>query len=122
MFRHIDLQVAVGRVEPARPLPLLFLHQEVKGVSLTQITVLQRDSVDRGRNLHVVFGPNLFPHYGVVVRIACTVTLATQRDNVSVLLSKWIPRKLGHLLSINCKVSISVENVYSIFMEKVCAT
>lgn len=79
MFRHIDLQVAVGRVEPAGPLPLLFLHQDVKRFSLTQITVNQRDSVDRGRNLHVVFGPNLFPHYGVVVCVACPVTLATQR-------------------------------------------
>lgn len=74
---HADLGVAVGRVEPARLLPLLPLLQELEGQPRgAAVHVLgEHEARDGGGDLHVALVPRLFPHDGVSVGVARPVAL-----------------------------------------------
>lgn len=74
---HADLGVAVGRVEPARLLPLLPLLQELEGQPRgAHVHVLgEHEARDGGGDLHVALVPRLFPHDGVSVGVTRPVTL-----------------------------------------------
>lgn len=80
MFRYINPQVAVWWVEPPSPLSLLLLRHELEGATQTQLIVFRWNSGDRGRDLHVVLGSGFFTHYGVPVRVSCSVALESQPD------------------------------------------
>ena len=93
-LRDMDLQVAVGRGEPAGPLLLLLLGQELHraGQHLAGVAIgnaaaerVQGMGGHRGRDLHVVLGRRLFPHDGVAVGVACAIPLEVQRERLFVL-------------------------------------
>lgn len=75
LFGNIDSQVTVGRVEPTGPFSLLFLCHELEGASQSQLTVLRGHGGHRGRDLHVVLRAGFFADNGVLVRVACSVSL-----------------------------------------------
>lgn len=74
---HANLGVAVGRVEPARLLPLLSLLQELEGQPCgTSVHVLcEHICRDCGGDLHVALVPWLFSHNRVPVGVTCPVAL-----------------------------------------------
>lgn len=80
---HVDLGVAVGRVEPARLLPLLPLLQELQGQpGGSAVHVLrEHERRDRGGDFHIALVSRLFSHNRLPVGVACPVTLQqrTQR-------------------------------------------
>lgn len=74
---HADLGVAVGRVEPARLLPLLSLLQELEWQPCghTVSILLECKCRDSGRNLHVALVPWLLADNGVPVGVTRPVAL-----------------------------------------------
>ena len=83
-LRDVDLQVAVGRGEPAGPLFLLLLGQELHGAGQHQAGVAIGDAAAErvqgqgghgGRDLNVVLGRRLLPHDGVAVGVAGSIPL-----------------------------------------------
>lgn len=74
---HVDLGVAVGRVEPARLLPLLPLLQELQGQPRgSTVRVLgEHERRDRGGDFHVALVPWLLSHDRLPVGVARPVTL-----------------------------------------------
>lgn len=101
LFRNIDPQVAVGRVEPSGPFSLLFLHHKLEGASQAQLTVLWWHSRHGGRDLHVILGAGFFTDNGVSVRVARSVSLEghTERERYS---------KLPQQLSVTRETAFSI--------------
>lgn len=74
---HADLGVAVGRVEPARLLPLLPLLLELQGQPRGGAVhvVREHERRDGGGDFHVALVPGLFPHDWLPVGVTRPVTL-----------------------------------------------
>lgn len=74
---HADLGVAVGRVEPARLLPLLPLLQELQGEPRGSAVhvIREHERRDGGGDFHVALVPWLFPHNRLPVGVTRPVTL-----------------------------------------------
>lgn len=88
---HADLGVAVGRVEPARLLPLLPLLQELerqpRGTAV--VILVEREGRDGGRDLHVALVPRLLPNDGVPVGIARPVALHGHTQEQNNVMVRW---------------------------------
>ena len=80
LFRNIDLQVAIGWVEPPGPFSLLFLHHKLERASQSQLIVLSWYSWHCCRNLHVILRTGFFMDNGVPVRVTCSVSLESRRE------------------------------------------
>lgn len=82
---HADLGVAVGRVEPARLLPLLPLLQELEGQSCGDAVsiLLKHERRDSGRDLHVALVPRLVPDDGVPVGVTRPVALHEEKTSAA---------------------------------------
>lgn len=74
---HADLGVAVGRVEPARLLPLLPLLQELQGQPRGGAVHVLREHErrDGGGDFHIALVPWLFSHDRLPVGVTRPVTL-----------------------------------------------
>lgn len=78
---QVDLGVTIGGVEPARLLPLVALQHEVEGqpggtaLVLLLVRVLEAESCDCGRDLHLALVTRLIPDHRVAVCVACPVAL-----------------------------------------------